>query len=94
MELGADPNHRQNVTKTKFERHSALQIAATEGFTNIIDYLVGQGADSMAVNNALICATAACQLNLAMRLISVHGADVNMVHNAKLQRTRRLTTSP
>jgi len=77
IEFGADANNRQNVAKTKFERHAALQIAATAGYSHIIDYLIEKGADSTAINNALIFATAACQLNLAMRLISVHGADVN-----------------
>ena len=74
MEFGADPNYR---SKARTERHDALQYAATGGYTGIVEYLVRKGADSIAVNNALVYAILRGHVDLAMRLISAHGADVN-----------------
>lgn len=74
MEFGADPNYRSKAAR---ERHDALQYAATRGHTGIVEYLVRKGADSTAVNNALIHAILRAHIDLAMRLISAHGADVN-----------------
>jgi ankyrin repeat protein len=74
IEFGADPNYR---SKSPRVRHDALQYAATGGYTGIVEYLVRKGADTIAVNNALIYAILRGHVDLAMRLISAHRADVN-----------------
>lgn len=74
IEFGADPNYRSKAPRV---RHDALQYAAAGGYIGIVEYLVRKGADSTAINNALIYAILIGHVDLAMRLISSHRADVN-----------------
>jgi len=73
--FGADPNF--SYKGSKFLRHGALEIAASKGHTQVVDYLVLCGADQIAVNDALVHSTTAGHAALSTRLIMTHNADVN-----------------
>lgn len=78
FEFGADPNYSTRGSKvSKPIRHRALDFAAISGHSLIVDYLVHRGADSTAVNTALVYAVIAGKVDIATRLIEVHHANVD-----------------
>ena len=75
FEFGADANF--SIKGSKPTRHRALEFAATAGHPIIIDYIIRRGADSTAINSALVHALVAGKADIATHLIMNHNPDVD-----------------
>jgi hypothetical protein len=71
--LGADVNYSSVHNRVY---HNVLQVAVASGHTDIVEFFISMGADGISVDNALITAFFANNIDLAVRL----APDSNIYH--------------